>query len=80
MGCWGKLNVAFLVTGPGPTAAAHALGRAGEHVAAGLYLSVGVGGAFPRAGLKLGDLAVAVEENNGDLGESRRCGCEAGAA
>lgn len=67
-GTWGNLRVAFAVTGPGPTAAAHALGRAGERLAADLYLSVGVGGAFPRTGLNPGDLAVAVEENDGDLG------------
>lgn len=64
----GGAAVALLAAGLGKANVALALGAVTERVAAGLILSVGVGGAFPGSGLEPGDLAVASEEVYADEG------------
>ncbi|GAB4266895.1 MAG: futalosine hydrolase [Deferrisomatales bacterium] len=71
---WGRLGgrrVGVLTAGMGKTNVGLALGAALEAAgpaAVGALLSVGVGGAYPGAGLEPGDLAVATEEIYGDEG------------
>jgi len=69
----GRLNLEFLVTGVGEVSAAFALGSYLNDYAPALILSVGVGGAFPSAGLAPGGVAVATSELDEDWGvESSR--------
>ena len=69
--CRGGLRdrpVRVLESGMGAVNTAHALTVALQADRPGLVLQVGVGGAYATAGLAVGDLAVATEENYGDLG------------
>lgn len=59
-------SVAVLETGVGPVNAAHALARAIDE--AGAVVSLGIGGAFPGAGLAVGGVACAATEEYADLG------------
>ena len=67
-GLLGGVQVRVVETGIGAVNAAHALTCALQTFRPGLVLQVGVGGAYLDAGLGLGDLALATEENYGDLG------------
>lgn len=67
-GLLGGREVQVVETGIGAVNTAHALTRALEVERPALVLQVGVGGAYPGAGLRMGDLAVASEESYGDLG------------
>ncbi len=74
LGSVGALRVGLVAAGLGKANAA--MGAAGALAAArpGLVLSVGVGGAYPAAGLAPGDLAVATEEIYGDEGVETEAG------
>ena len=61
-------GVRLVETGIGAVNAAHALTCALQAWRPDLVLQVGVGGAYPGAGLALGDLVLASEEVYGDLG------------
>ncbi len=73
-GCWGlrgrldRRPVWLVTTGLGAVNAAHALTCALQLRRPALVLQIGVGGAYPGAGLAVGDIAVASEEYYGDLG------------
>lgn len=72
--CWGlrgrlgHWDVWLVATGLGAVNAAHALTCALQLRRPALVLQIGVGGAYPGAGLAVGDIAVASEEYYGDLG------------
>jgi len=61
-------RVPFLRTGVGAVNAAHALTRFLEREGALAVVVCGVGGAYPGAGLAIGDVVSAEEECYGDLG------------
>jgi futalosine hydrolase len=61
-------SVWLLESGLGAVNTAHALTCALQADRPALVLQAGVGGAYATAGLAVGDLAVATEENYGDLG------------
>lgn len=67
-GAVGDAQVWLLCSGVGKTNAAMAAAAALGTIAPRLLLGVGVGGAYPGAGLSVGDLAVATEEWYGDDG------------
>ncbi len=67
-GSVGRSPVRVVETGIGAVNAAHALTCALQAFRPALVLQVGVGGAYLNAGLDRGDLALASEENYGDLG------------
>jgi futalosine hydrolase len=56
------------VTGVAATNTAQALTREVEASRPRLVIQFGIGGAYPRGGLRVGDLAVASEEHYGDVG------------
>jgi len=56
------------VTGIAATNTAQTLTREIERSRPRLVLQFGIGGAYPRGGLRVGDLAVASEEHYGDVG------------
>ena len=60
--------VAFLESGIGVANVAQALGVALESLEAHCVIQMGIGGAYPHSGLVPGDLALATQENYGDLG------------
>ncbi|MBI2502012.1 MAG: futalosine hydrolase [Candidatus Latescibacteria bacterium] len=60
--------------GIGAVNTAHALTCALQTLQPALVLQAGVGGAYPTAGLGIGDVALASEENYGDLGVRTREG------
>ena len=64
----GTRQVALIETGIGAVNTAQALTAALEAGRPDLVLQVGVGGAYSGARLNVGDLAVATEENDGELG------------
>ncbi len=69
--CRGLLNsrrVVLVETGIGVVNAAQALTAALEHLHPALVLQIGIGGAYLASGLNPGDLALATQENYGDLG------------
>ncbi len=55
-------------TGIGAVNTAQALSVALQEINPTLVLQLGIGGAYPASGLSVGDLALATEENYGDLG------------
>lgn len=61
-------QVRLVETGIGAVNAAHALTCALQMGSPDLVLQTGVGGAYLSAGLEIGDVALANEENYGDLG------------
>lgn len=67
-GTLGAAGVQLLCSGIGKVNAALAAGAALARTRPALLLSVGVGGAYPSAGLATGELAVATEECFGDEG------------
>ncbi len=64
----GTRRVALIETGIGAVNTAQALTAALESVRPRFVLQVGIGGAYAGAQLNVGDLAVATEENDGELG------------
>lgn len=70
----GKWTVRMVETGIGAVNAAHALTCALQMEQPELVLQLGVGGAYLSAGLGIGDVAVASEENYGDIGVRTRGG------
>ncbi len=68
----GQVRVAVVVTGVGKTNTALALGALLGRSRPEILISVGIGGAYPGAGLRTGDLAVATAEIYGDEG-ARTC-------
>ena len=64
----GGRSVLLVATGIGAGNAAHALTCALQARRPDCVLQVGVGGAYPRSGLGIGDVALASEEWYGDLG------------
>ena len=67
-GTSGQANVRLVEGGLGSVNTAHALSCALQSWNPDLVLQLGVGGAYPNAGLEVGDLALAEAENYGDLG------------
>lgn len=67
-------EVLVVETGIGAVNAAHALTCALQAGRPELVIQAGVGGAYPGAGLAVGDVALASEENYGDLGVRTREG------
>jgi len=67
-GTLGTRRVALIETGIGAVNTAQALTAALESGRPDIVLQVGVGGAYPGSQLDVGDLAVATEENDGELG------------
>ena len=63
-------------TGIGSVNTAHALTCQLQAQRPARVLQVGVGGAYPESGLSIGDLAVASEENYGDIGVRTESGWE----
>ncbi|MBM3280107.1 MAG: futalosine hydrolase [Candidatus Handelsmanbacteria bacterium] len=61
-------QVLLVEGGIGAVNTAHALTCALQALQPGLVLQAGVGGAYPGAGLGIGDVALASAENYGDLG------------
>ncbi len=61
-------NVLLVETGIGAVNCAHALSCVLQARAPDAVWQIGVGGAYARSGLQPGDLAVASEENYGDVG------------
>jgi futalosine hydrolase len=61
-------KVVYIISGMGKTNAAHAATVLIEKFSPDLVVLFGVGGAYPSAGLKVGDIAVAEEEIYGDEG------------
>ncbi|MDY6973070.1 MAG: futalosine hydrolase [Thermodesulfobacteriota bacterium] len=61
-------EVAVLTTGPGPVHMAAALGWALPNLKPSCLILTGCGGGFEEAGLRKGDLALATEEINPQLG------------
>jgi len=69
--CRGKLcghDVLLMNTGIGKVNAAHSAACVIEKVPVKKIINIGVGGAYPGAGLKIGDIAVALKEIYGDEG------------
>lgn len=64
----GDVPVLAVIGGMGKTNGAHALTSVLEGHEANGVIGFGVGGAYPSAGLELGDLAVATAEHYGDEG------------
>ena len=67
----GSINdgeVVYIISGMGKTNAAHAATVLIEKYSPDLVILFGVGGAYPSAGLKVGDIAIAGEEIYGDEG------------
>lgn len=67
-GMIGTRSVVLIETGIGAVNTAQALTVALHEMAPGLVLQIGIGGAYLGSGLDKGDLALASEENYGDLG------------
>lgn len=67
-GIWGHRSVILIETGIGQVNTAQALAVALQHINPDLVLQIGIGGAYLRARLNLGDLVLATVENHGDLG------------
>ena len=67
-GSSGQAAVRLVEGGMGGVNTAHALSCALQSWRPDLVLQLGVGGAYPNAGLEVGDLALAEAENYGDLG------------
>ena len=61
-------SVRVVETGMGGVNAAHALTCVLQVWRPALVLQLGVGGAYPESGLRVGDVGLASEENYGDLG------------
>jgi futalosine hydrolase len=70
----GRSDVAVVVTGLGPVNAAHAVTLAATHCKPTAIMICGVGGAYPGAGLDIGDVVCADMECYGDLGASSPTG------
>jgi futalosine hydrolase len=64
----GSVPVVIFPVGVGKTNAAHGTTLLLEHLRPDLLLLIGCGGAYPRSGLIVGDLAIASEEIFGDEG------------
>jgi len=61
-------NIIFCLSGAGITNAAIATTIVLERFSPDLVISTGIGGAYPWAGLKVGDIAIAEKEIYGDMG------------
>jgi futalosine hydrolase len=68
LGTIGRVEASLIVTGIGPVNAAVALTRAMVQSRADAVLVCGVGGAYPGAGLAVGEVVCAASEQYGDLG------------
>lgn len=69
-----ETDVVYIISGMGKTNAAHAATVLIEKFSPDDVILFGAGGAYPSAGLKVGDIAVAEEEIYGDEGVSARDG------
>jgi futalosine hydrolase len=69
-----RASVAIVRTGVGPVNAAHAVTVFLTHTGAGAIVVCGVGGAYPAAGLHIGDVVCAATECYGDLGATSPSG------
>lgn len=63
-----NINVLLLNTGIGKVNAAHSATGIIEHYPIKCIINLGVGGAYPKSGLKIGDIAIATKEIYGDEG------------
>ncbi len=63
-----NLNILLMNTGIGKVNAAHSATAIIEHFPIRCIINSGIGGAYPRSGLKVGDIAVALKEIYGDDG------------
>lgn len=69
--CYGKLEgveALLVLTGLGKVNAAHAATCVVENFPVSRIINCGVGGAYPKSGLKIGDVAAATKEISGDEG------------
>jgi futalosine hydrolase len=67
-------SIAIVRTGVGPVNAAHAVTLFLAQADAGAIVVCGVGGAYPKSGLRVGDVVCASTECYGDLGASSPSG------
>ena len=63
-----RSDIRIIVTGVGPVNAAHGLTMAIAEHRPDIIVACGIGGAYPSAGLEIGDVACANTEIYGDLG------------
>lgn len=70
----GSKDVIYGLSGIGKTNAAHTASCLIRDFSPGLIINFGIGGAYPSAGLKIGDIAVAEREIYGDEGFADRSG------
>jgi futalosine hydrolase len=64
----GRASVRVLVTGPGMVNTAQSLTAAVENMAPSIILMTGCAGGFAGAGMRVGDIGIATEENDIHLG------------
>lgn len=74
----GGEEVLLVATGIGAVNTSHALTCVLQARRPAWVLQIGVGGAYPQSGLGVGDLALACEENYGDLGVRTEEGWQGG--
>lgn len=67
-GCIGEADVRLLETGPGMVNTAQSLTAAIETGLPDLILMTGCAGGFAKAGVRVGDIGIATEENDAHLG------------
>jgi len=61
-------RVVLIVSGIGKVNVAHAVTRLIHEFSPAMIMNIGIGGAYPSAGLKIGDVAIAEKEIYGDEG------------
>lgn len=64
----GKTNIIHIISGIGKTNAAHAATLIIEKFSPAAVINFGIGGAYPSANLRIGDIAIADNEIYGDEG------------
>ncbi|GFP22068.1 futalosine hydrolase, partial [Candidatus Hakubella thermalkaliphila] len=64
----GKTNIIHIISGIGKTNAAHAATLLIEKFSPSAVINFGIGGAYPSANLRAGDIAIADKEIYGDEG------------
>jgi futalosine hydrolase len=67
-GKFAGIDIILTITGIGKINAAHSITCVIEHFPVRQVINIGVGGAYPGSGLKIGDIAVAVKEILADEG------------
>lgn len=67
-GSLGRSEIVYVISGIGKTNAAHAATVLIQNFSPSIVVNLGIGGAYPSSGLKLGDIAVASKEVYADEG------------